>query len=664
MKKKKWTPTRVFFHCLLIGIAISYVSNQIIINYYMHTYKGVDWFSRFYTPPEIYKIVKYFIENNARYTSKSLGFDLSVAEGIIYVTFWSGFIGGMLLALFVYRALVQKDLSSDRYGTAEFETKEAVMKSDKVDIPDEPSSFEKHGRWGLFIGSLQSNQGSPISWRNDDKTTQQIYLTELAHFGSQHVFVFAPTGSGKGVGIVMPILVTYPSSIFVLDIKGENYRSTAGYRNKIFDNVIIKYEPSCADGSSARYNPLDEIRVGTVYEMADAQKLALAIVDQDGKGLHDHWTRKAADLMTSVILHIIYTKENRNLNALSLFLSGVHPDSKEHYQNETAWLNEMIGKGWSGIHRNGYAKLKGITPDEAQQHLKNLGLVGDDGVHITIKAGAAPLAGSKAEGERSSIISSATGPLSLYKDPVVAMNTAVSDFRLNDLQNFNRPVSFYLVVPNDQRDRLKPLIRLLITQTINNIQSSQEGKIREITFLLDEFPELNKLEVMESALATIRGYKVRMVLITQDYLQLTKYYGENQTIFSNCGVRIAYAPNEMKTAEMLSKYTGVTTYVAQTTSTTTNKQPFQITVGSGSTTVNTSETSRNLLTADEITRLGDDMIILVEKKNPIRGHKFAWYLSDKFRERIFDPDNPKNPGNQNYKPPKSSHRIVRKSGVK
>lgn len=663
-KKKKWTPTRVFFHCFFIGIAISCVSNQIIINYYMHTYKGVDWFSRFYTPHEVYKIVKYFIENNARYTSKSLGFDLSVAEGIIYVTFWSGFIGGMLLALFVYRALVQKDLSSDRYGTAEFETKETVMKSDKVDIPDEPSSFEKHGRWGLFIGSLQSNQGSPISWSNDDKTTQQIYLTELAHFGSQHVFVFAPTGSGKGVGIVMPILVTYPSSIFVLDIKGENYRSTSGYRNKVFNNVIIKYEPSCADGSSARYNPLDEIRVGTVYEMADAQKLALAIVDQDGKGLHDHWTRKAADLMTSVILHIIYTKENRNLNALSLFLSGVHPDSKEHYQNETAWLNEMIGKGWSGIHRNGYAKLKGITPDEAQQHLKDLGLVGDDGIHITIKAGAAPLAGSKAEGERSSIISSATGPLSLYKDPVVAMNTAVSDFRLNDLQNFSRPVSFYLVVPNDQRDRLKPLIRLLITQTINSIQSSQEGKVREITFLLDEFPELNKLEVMESALATIRGYKVRMVLITQDYLQLTKYYGENQTIFSNCGVRIAYAPNEMKTAEMLSKYTGVTTYVAQTTSTTTNRQPFQITVGSGSTTVNTSETSRNLLTADEITRLGDDMIILVEKKNPIRGHKFAWYLSGKFRERIFDPVNTKNPGNQNYQPPKSSHRIVRKSGVK
>lgn len=636
-----------------------FICNQLVISYYMHKYKSLDWFSRFYTPSDVYQILKYFIMRNSYFTTRDFGFEVSAAEGILYMSTLPALFGSTIIALYVYRSLIQNDLVSDRYGTADFEKIENVLKSDKVDTPDTNESFAKHGRYGLFIGSVETKSGYELIWKNDDKTEKKIRIQELAHFQSQHVFVFAPTGSGKGVGIVLPTLVTYPSSMFILDIKGENYRCTSGYRCKKFNNVIIKFEPSSADGSSARYNPLDEVRIGTVYETADAQKLALAVVDQDGKGLHDHWTRKAAALMTATILHIVYTKENKNLNALSLFLSGVDPDTKINYPNESFWLNEMIGTGHPQMHVKGFAKMKNISEQEAFNHLKSLGLIGDDGINVQIKAGAAPLAGSKAEGERSSIISSANGPLSLYQDPVVAMNTSVSDFRLDDLQNFKYPVSFYLVVPNDQRDRLKPLIRLLITQTINNIQSKQEGKKREITFLLDEFPELNKLDVMESALATIRGYKVRMLLITQDYLQLTKYYGESQTIFSNCGVRIAYAPNEMKTAEMLSKYTGVTTYVAETTSTTQNKQAFQLGASGGSTTVNTSETQRNLMTADEITRLGDDMIILVEKRNPIRGHKFAWFLSQKFKERIFDPDNPKNPGNKLYPPLPKSHRINR-----
>lgn len=658
MAKKQMTPTTVGIHCLIIGIVSGLIINQVMLNYYAHRFLGGSWFDRFYGPVGIYKITWYFILNNDTYTTSPFWFPLGAGEGIIYSTILGGLVISMLIALFIYRHFLSNNLYSERHGTAKWEEKSTILKSDKIDTHDDPASFKKYGRWGIFIGALEEKQGTAVTWRNDDQTNKVVNLWEMAHFGSQHVFMFAPTGSGKGVGIVIPTLVTYPSSVFVLDIKGENHLCTSGYRSKKFKNVIIKFEPSAEKGS-ARYNPLDEIRIGTINETADAQKLALAIVDQDGKGLHDHWTRKAAALMTGAILHIYYTKKSRNLNALALFLSGIDPDTNENYENETAWLAEMIGKNKPFIHRNGYATLKGISIDEAQKHLHTLGLVGNDGVHIGIKAAAAPLVSSKAESERSSILSSANGPLELYKDPVVAKNTSVSDFRLDDLQNFSRPVSFYLIVPVDQRDRLKPLIRLLITQTINTIQSKQQGKVREILFLLDEFPELNKLDVMESALATIRGYKVRMLLIAQDYLQLTKYYGEHQTIFSNCGVRIAYAQNEMKTAEMLSKYTGVTTFVAKTTSSTTNKQPFQITQGSGSVTVNTSETSRNLMTADEVTRLGDNMIILIEKKNPILGHKFVWMLSDKFKKRIYDPENPKNPGNQDYPPIMNSQRIVR-----
>ena len=202
---------------------------------------------------------------------------------------------------------------------------------------------------------------------------------------------------------------------------------------------------------------------------------------------------------------------------------------------------------------------------------------------------------------------------------------------------------------------------MFISQLINTIQARKDNKKREITLVLDEFPELGKIENMGSALSTIRKYKTRIVLITQDLAQITEHYGKSQSIISNCGVRIAYAPNESTTAEMLSKDLGVTTYVAESSTTTVNKQPFQFLNTGGSISTSKQETLRPLMTADEVKTIGDKMIIQVEKKNPILGHKFAWFMSDKFKQRIFDVENPRNPGNKDYPPIMKSHRIVRKS---
>ncbi|MFX9008113.1 type IV secretory system conjugative DNA transfer family protein, partial [Acinetobacter baumannii] len=52
----------------------------------------------------------------------------------------------------------------------------------------------------------------------------------LRHDGPEHVLCFAPTRSGKGVGLVVPSLLTWPGSAIVHDIKGENWILTAGFR--------------------------------------------------------------------------------------------------------------------------------------------------------------------------------------------------------------------------------------------------------------------------------------------------------------------------------------------------------------------------------------------------------------------------------------------------
>ena len=493
----------------------------------------------------------------------------------------------------------------------------------------------------------------------------------LSHFGSQHVLLFAPTGAGKGVGVILPTLVTYPSSVFVYDLKKENWDKTAGYRQRVFKNVVIRFEPSDSSGTSARFNPLDTIRIGTVNEMKDAQKLAFILIDTEGKGLHDHWTKSAYDLVTGAILHICYTKRERNLGGLALFLDGIDPDTNNAYKNEIEWLSEMSGrpfadtsvngmqkKTFDNIHALGFSKYKGIPIAEAIKTLKAANLIDDNGINIRIKAASSKLIekGEKAAGERSSIISSASAVLSLYKDPIIAMNTATSDFKLEDLQSFKQAVSLYLCIPNDDRDRLNPLVRIIVTLTISTIQSSLHGKLRELLFILDEFAEMKKIQEMTSALATIRGYQARMLIVIQDYAQLETYYDKlAKSVFSNCGVRVAYPANETSTQEMLSKMSGVMTYVKKTKNIS-YSDPGLFKSKNSSVSISPTETQRQLLTSDEVSRLGDKMIVFIEKQDPILCKQFRWFEDDQMKSRIYDQDHPIN----NYKAPNSSDRIVRK----
>ncbi len=66
----------------------------------------------------------------------------------------------------------------------------------------------------------------------------------LRHDGPEHVLCFAPTRSGKGVGLVVPMLLTWPGSAIVHDINGENWTLTAGSRAR-FGSVRI-FDPKYA----------------------------------------------------------------------------------------------------------------------------------------------------------------------------------------------------------------------------------------------------------------------------------------------------------------------------------------------------------------------------------------------------------------------------------
>ena len=164
------------------------------------------------------------------------------------------------------------------------------------------------------------------------------------------------------------------------------------------------------------------------------------------------------------------------------------------------------------------------------------------------------------------VLSTAKTALTLYSDPLVAKNTSASDFTIDDLVNHERPVSLYLVVPPSDKIRLRPLIRLMFTMTVNRLTekmvfqgAEQKRNKHRLLLLIDEFPSLNRMEVFADALSYMAGYGLKAYLITQDIRQIVDAYGNNESIVSNCHVRIAFAPNQFETAELLSKMTGTAT---------------------------------------------------------------------------------------------------------
>jgi type IV secretion system protein VirD4 len=220
--------------------------------------------------------------------------------------------------------------------------------------------------------------------------------------------------------------------------------------------------------------------------------------------------------------------------------------------------------------------------------------------------------------------------LGLYRDPVIARNTAASDFRIADLVSGDAPVSLYLVVPPSDLTRTRPLVRLMLNQIGRRLtESLQLANRHRLLLLLDEFPTLGRLDFFESALAFIRGYGMKAMLIVQELNQLEKAYSANSSILGNCGVRITYEANDDRTARRISDLLG------QATETKVQKGRS----GSGLWLTNRSESEqeygRPLLTPGEVMQLPkDDGLLLVGGLPPYRGRKVRYFLDPRFRERV------------------------------
>lgn len=436
----------------------------------------------------------------------------------------------------------------------------------------------------------------------------------LRHNGLEHILAFAPTGSGKGVGLVLTTLLSWAHSVLVLDIKGENWRLTSGWR-ALMGHRILKFDPTAETGS-IRYNPLAEVRIGTGHEIADAQNIAVMIIDPDGKGLADFWAKSGYAWLTGAILYTLYKIRQVENRVASL------PDVD-------ATLT-AVGLGVDGL----LADMATFTADtEAATNL--------------IRSAAQEMRDRAAQ-EQSGVHSSSKVDLSLYRDPIIAKNISGCDFRLNDLMNGDRPAALYMIVPPSDIDRLRPLLRIILNLYMRRLMQNvgADGKPAfkyRLLLLLDEFTSIGKLEIFERSLAFMRGYGLKAFLIIQDLIQLQGTYGKENSIIGNCQVRVAYAPNDVVTAETLSKMCGKTTIVQKKRST--RRKVFQ--VFGGDVTDNTAEIGRPLMTADEIMRLRapkknkdgtkilkpGDMLTFVAGHPPVLGRQPLYFFDKTLKAR-------------------------------
>lgn len=424
----------------------------------------------------------------------------------------------------------------------------------------------------------------------------------LRHDGPEHVMAFAPTRSGKGVGLVVPTLLSWTGSTVVHDIKGENWELTAGWRAR-FSHCLL-FNPT--DARSARYNPLLEVRRG-VDEVRDVQNIADILVDPEGAlERRNHWEKTSHSLLVGAILHVLYAEEEKTLARVATFLS----DPQRPF---AATLRRMMTTN-------------------------HLGSDDEPAVHAVVASAARELL-NKSENERSGVLSTAMSFLGLYRDPTVAAVTSRSDWRIADLVEAPHPVSLYLVVPPSDISRTKPLIRLILnqigrrlTEKLHATASDGTGtKRHRLLMMLDEFPALGRLDFFETSLAFLAGYGVRAFLIAQSLNQIDKAYGEHNAILDNCHVRIAFATNDERTAKRISDALGTATEQRAMR----NYAGHRLAPWLAHVMVSRQETARALLTPGEVMQLAPtDELLLLSGQPPIRAKKLRYFEDAAFTARV------------------------------
>jgi type IV secretion system protein VirD4 len=434
----------------------------------------------------------------------------------------------------------------------------------------------------------------------------------LSYNGPEHQLVSGASRAGKGAGHVIPTLLTWTESVIVYDPKAECYDITGNWRAKFSHAFYLNFTRR----DSAYFNPLNEVRRGDT-ELADIQNIVQILYDPSGtKNDPSFFDTVAMTLLTSAILHQLYTApdEEKNLAAVRMRLMDLRP-----------LIEEMA----STAHR--------FRPD----HTKADGLARDaKGEPIPEAIPEIRLTGTlfmrMAERLQSDLSTTAFSYLGVFSDPIVAEKTSKSNFTYGDLVCSDHPVSCYLQTPPSDDERLRPLTRLILSQMAKSLMTDQDRdatgrpKKHKLLFVIDEFPSLGKLGFFAKNLRVMAGYGIKADIIVQSPKDIEDAYGPSNTIIDNCHVSTYFAAADDHSCAKISKMVGDAVEYRRSYS----QQRGINSLFRGQNTQSYGEQERHILSPGAVRKFPyDQQITLVTGFPPFRTKKVRYWEDAPFKDR-------------------------------
>ncbi|MEY9101421.1 type IV secretion system protein VirD4 [Sinorhizobium fredii] len=407
----------------------------------------------------------------------------------------------------------------------------------------------------------------------------------LRYDGPAHLLTMAPTRTGKGVGTIIPNLLTADRSVICIDPKGENAK-IAGRARQQFGPVHV-LDPFDVTGTpSAAFNPLDALDPDGLDVAEDASTLADALVlDEPGMAGEAHWNEEAKALLAGLILKIVAAESpgRRHLGTLREYLTL----APERFAALLTRMQDMDEAG-------------GLIARAANRHL------------------------GKSDREAAGVLSAAQRHTHFLDSPRMTTVLGRSDFRFADLKHRN--ASVFLVLPPDRLSTYSRWLRLLITQSLFDMARVPAKPEAPVLYLLDEFAALGHLASVERAMGLMAGYGVQLWPILQDVHQLRATYGQRAgTFLSNAGVFQVFGVNDHDSARLVSDLLGQETVVFQTMARALDSEKSGISFSQ-------QQTGRPLLTPDEVRSMAQHIeLLFLAGQRPIIAGKLAYYADPEFR---------------------------------
>ncbi|SFU33465.1 type IV secretion system protein VirD4 [Nitrosomonas eutropha] len=425
------------------------------------------------------------------------------------------------------------------------------------------------------------------------------FAQDLMHLpGYEFALLAAPTRTGKGVGFVIPNLLTFRESAVVLDIKEENYNLTSAFRRKHLGNEIFYWSPFSE--TTHRWNPLSYVSENPLFRVNDLRALAVIIFRTTERG-DPFWSDSARNLFVGLALLVLETPRlPHTMGEILRQASGKGKDT-------ALYLREVIT-----------ARQRTAQPlsRECQDSINRFLNGSDD----TLK----------------NILSTFTSALGIFSSPVTDKATSADDFDLRNVRK--RKMTIYVHIPAGEVTQAQFIVNLFFSQLINeNVKELPEHNPAlkyQCLLMLDELTAAGKIEILAKGVGFMAGYNMRLALVIQSNSQLESTYGKEDahSIMDSMGVKIFYTPSQVKEAEEYSKMIGNITAVAQSTQ---HANVGALNPGRYSKTETDTLVSRALMLPQELLQLDKEKELVHRAGIPIiMGTKIRYYKDDYFMRRF------------------------------